>query len=177
MGDKQWRRHLTKIQSVVSFVFIITENFATTGKLTRRFNWIFFPLNFNYNLLVALFVSLKGKKLKMHYGLQKLIVYCLESLLLRDTTKFHKIAQDALWFAETHRLLPGISVAKRYHQISQNCILHMRFSEFYQWVFSQSCEIWHSFSRTPMRNFLWCYYRWLITVLGLEKCKKECNIL
>ena len=92
VGDKQWRRHLTQIQSVVSFVFIITENFATTGKLTCRFNWIFFPLYFNHNLLVALFVSLKGKKLKMHYGLQKLIVYCLEFLLLRDTTKFHKIA-------------------------------------------------------------------------------------
>ena len=23
-----------------------------------------------------------------------------------------------------------------------------------------------------MRNFLWCYYRWLITFLALEKCKK-----
>ena len=24
-----------------------------------------------------------------------------------------------------------------------------------------------------MRNFLWCYYRWLITSLALEKCKKN----
>ena len=39
-----------------------------------------------------------------------------------------------------------------------------------------SCEIWHSFSRALMRNFLWCYYRWLITSLALQKCKKECNI-
>ena len=38
-GDKQQRRHLTQIQSVVSFVFITaTDNFATTGKLTRKFN-------------------------------------------------------------------------------------------------------------------------------------------
>ena len=27
-----------------------------------------------------------------------------------------------------------------------------------------------------MRNFLWCYYRSLITSLALEKCKEECNI-
>ena len=35
------------------------------------------------------------------------------------------------------------------------------------------CEIWHLFSRAPIRNFLWCYYRWLITSLALEKCKKR----
>ena len=34
-----------------------------------------------------------------------------------------------------------------------------------------SREIWYSFSRTPLRNFLWCYYRWLITSLALQKCK------
>ena len=39
--------------------------------------------------------------------------------------------------------------------------------------FHHSCEIWHSFHWTPMRNFLWCYYRWLITYLALEKCKKN----
>ena len=33
------------------------------------------------------------------------------------------------------------------------------------------CEIWHSFSPAP------CYYRWLITSLALEKCKKECKNL
>ena len=32
-----------------------------------------------------------------------------------------------------------------------------------------SCEIWDSFSRTPMRNFLWCYYGWLITSWAFEK--------
>ena len=38
-GDKQQRRHLTQIQLVVSFVFITaTDNFATTGKLTGKFN-------------------------------------------------------------------------------------------------------------------------------------------
>ena len=39
--------------------------------------------------------------------------------------------------------------------------------------FHNSCEIWHTLPRTPMRNFLWCYYRWLITSLALEKCKKR----
>ena len=52
-------------------------------------------------------------------------------------------------------------------QISQNFILHMKFSELYV-CFHNSWEIWHSFSRTAMRNFLWCYYRWLITSLGLN---------
>ena len=53
-------------------------------------------------------------------------------------------------------------------QISQNYIFHMKFTEIYN-----SCEIWHSFSRIPMRNFLWCYYRWLITSLGLKNIKKN----
>ena len=61
-------------------------------------------------------------------------------------------------------------------QISQNYILHMKFLEFYLYNHN-SCEIWHLFSRTSMRNFLWCYYRWFITSLALEKCKKECNVL
>ena len=61
-------------------------------------------------------------------------------------------------------------------QISQNYILHMKFSEF-DLCFHNSCEIWHSFSRPTVRNFLWCYCRWLITSLAFEKCKKECNIL
>ena len=34
-------------------------------------------------------------------------------------------------------------------QISQNYILHMEFSEFYLRLHN-SCEIWHSFSPTPM---------------------------
>ena len=33
-------------------------------------------------------------------------------------------------------------------QSSQNYIFHMKFSEFYV-SFHNSCEIWHSFSRTP----------------------------
>ena len=63
-------------------------------------------------------------------------------------------------------------------QISQNDILHVKFSEFYL-CFHNSCEIWHLFSWAPIRNFLWCYYRQLITstLLALEKCKKDCNIL
>ena len=36
-----------------------------------------------------------------------------------------------------------------------------------------SRQIWHSFSRTSMKNFLWCYYRWFITSSALEKCKKR----
>ena len=34
VGDKQQRRQLTQRQLVVSFVFIIIDNFATEGKLT-----------------------------------------------------------------------------------------------------------------------------------------------
>ena len=36
-----------------------------------------------------------------------------------------------------------------------------------------SHEMWHSFSRTSLRNFLCCYYRWFITSSALEKCKKK----
>ena len=48
----------------------------------------------------------------------------------------------------------------------------MKFSELYL-RFHNFCEIWLSFSRTPMRNFLWCYYIWLITSSTLQKCKKN----
>ena len=37
-------------------------------------------------------------------------------------------------------------------QISQNYILHMKFSEFYL-CFHNSCEIWHLFSRLPKEIF------------------------
>ena len=37
-------------------------------------------------------------------------------------------------------------------------------------------EIWHLFSHAPLTNFLWCYYRWLITYLGIENVKEECNM-
>ena len=57
-------------------------------------------------------------------------------------------------------------------QILQNYILHTKFSEIYLWNYN-SCEIWPSFSWTSMRNFLWCYYRWFITSLAREKCKKN----
>ena len=57
-------------------------------------------------------------------------------------------------------------------QISQNYILHMKFSEFYL-CNHNSCEIWHSFSRTSLRDFLWCYYRWFITSLAPEKVRKK----
>ena len=29
----------------------------------------------------------------------------------------------------------------------------------------------------PWEFFFWCHYRWFITSLALEKCKRECNIL
>ena len=61
-------------------------------------------------------------------------------------------------------------------QISQSYIVHMKFSEFYL-CNHNSCEILHSFSRTSMRNFLWCYYRWCITSLALEKRKLSFNII
>ena len=57
-------------------------------------------------------------------------------------------------------------------QISQNYIFHIKISEFYL-CFHNSCEIWHSLSWTPMRKFTWCYYRWLITSLGLKKNVKK----
>ena len=50
--------------------------------------------------------------------------------------------------------------------------LYMKFTEIYL-CFHNSSEMWHSFSRTPMRNFLWCYYRWLFTSLGLKKNAKR----
>ena len=37
-------------------------------------------------------------------------------------------------------------------QILQNYILRIKFSEFYL-CFHNSCEIWHSFSRTPVEIF------------------------
>ena len=39
------------------------------------------------------------------------------------------------------------------------------------------CEIWQLFSRALIRNFLWCFYRWLITSFALELCKKESDIV
>ena len=35
------------------------------------------------------------------------------------------------------------------------------------------CEILHLFSQVLIRNFLWCYYWWLITFIALEKCEKN----
>ena len=59
------------------------------------------------------------------------------------------------------------------NQISQNYILHMKFSEFYLF-FHNSCEIWHAFSRTPIRNVLWCYNRRQITSFKpLKNVKKN----
>ena len=45
-------------------------------------------------------------------------------------------------------------------------------SDFYL-CYHNSYEIWHSFSRTSMRNFLWCYYRWFITSLALKNVKNN----
>ena len=59
---------------------------------------------------------------------------------------------------------------------SQRDILHMKFSEFYL-CFHNSCEFWHLFSRVPIRNCLWCYYRKLITSIALGNCKKNNAIL
>ena len=33
------------------------------------------------------------------------------------------------------------------------------------------------FTWAPIRNILLCYYKWLITSLVLEQCKKECSVL
>ena len=62
-------------------------------------------------------------------------------------------------------------------QISQNYILHIKFLRVFPLCFHNSCEIWHSFSWTPMRNFLYCYYRLLLTSLALEKCKTNAIFL
>ena len=62
-------------------------------------------------------------------------------------------------------------------QISQNYILHMKFSELYL-CNHNSCEIGHSFSRTSRRNFLFhlkplknvkknaAFFNWIILVQG-----------
>ena len=57
----------------------------------------------------------------------------------------------------------------------------------YTWNFDNFSSVYtimvkfdiYYFSLTPMKNFLWCYYWWLITAtsLALGKCKRECNIL
>ena len=62
-------------------------------------------------------------------------------------------------------------------QIFHKITVHLTHEIFWNFGCILTSEIWHSFSQTPTRNFLWCYYRWLITSLALEKCKKECNIL
>ena len=43
---------------------------------------------------------------------------------------------------------------------------------FYRLLISFTCDIWNLFSRAPMRNCLWCYYRKQITPIALEKCNK-----
>ena len=43
-------------------------------------------------------------------------------------------------------------------QISQNDVLHMKFSQFYL-CFHNSSEIWYLSSQDPMRGSRWCYYR------------------
>ena len=55
-------------------------------------------------------------------------------------------------------------------------ILNMKFSEFYL-CFHNSCELWHLFSRAPIRNCLWCYYRKLITSIALLKSVKKKNAM
>ena len=44
-------------------------------------------------------------------------------------------------------------------------------------VYDVICEFWHSLPRASISNILLCYYRWLITSLVLEQCKKECSML
>ena len=61
-------------------------------------------------------------------------------------------------------------------QISQNDILHMKFSEFYL-CFQNSYEIWYfDFCWVPMRNSLCCYYRQIISI-ALENIYKKNVIL
>ena len=60
-------------------------------------------------------------------------------------------------------------------QISKNYVLHVKFLDFNLYNHN-SCEIWHLFSRTSMRNFLLVLLE-MITSSALEKCKKESNIL
>ena len=53
-------------------------------------------------------------------------------------------------------------------QISQNEILRLVILP----CFVSSCDVWNLFSRAPIRNCLWCYYRKQITPIALEKCNK-----
>ena len=61
-------------------------------------------------------------------------------------------------------------------QISQNYILHMKFSEFYL-CNHNSCN--KSSVVTPKKISYGSARKWMsnFTSLALEKCKKECNIV
>ena len=61
------------------------------------------------------------------------------------------------------------------YQISQNYILHMKFSEFYL-CNHNSCEIWHTFSDFH-EKFSSVLLQMIYYVSSPWKCKKECNIL
>ena len=55
---------------------------------------------------------------------------------------------------------------KKESQISQNNILHTKFSEFYL-CFHNSCELWHSFSQAPWEIVFGVITdSWLSTSLG-----------
>ena len=80
--------------------------------------------------------------------------------------------KDVISHLQWHQKIFLMGVQENEYQISQNCILQLKFSVFYP-CFHNSCEIWHSFSQPPMRNFLCCYYGWLIPSLGHENVQKN----
>ena len=61
-----------------------------------------------------------------------------------------------------------------------NWFVDYKFTVWFQWwilteasLLALAKSIYYSFSWTSVRTFLWCYYRWFIVSLALEKYKKE----
>ena len=103
--------------------------------------------------------------------------WCLKRLLcLKDLVPFNLPLVPHKANAVVSLPVSSSVVTISYGILRKYYILHMKFLDFFLHNHN-SCEIWHLFSWTSVRNFLWCYYRWFITFLGVEKCKKECNIL
>ena len=78
----------------------------------------------------------------------------------------------------TRKWLSGLFVCSFVLRFTCSPFLHVTlqdvfFSNGSNYVDDENYKKKTSFSRTPMRNFLWCYYRWLITSLAHKKDVKK----
>ena len=55
----------------------------------------------------------------------------------------------------------------KFHKITSYTLIFRKFTSVFKILVNFDIHF-HS-----MKNFLWCYYRWLITSIALEKCKKN----